>query len=57
MECLFYIDDVVTLGKDENECLERTQHVLERIYTDNWICSSSKSEFLLGIVEVLGHII
>jgi hypothetical protein len=52
-----YIDDVVVFGKDESECMERTKRVLERIYSDNLKCSSSKCEFLLRRVEVLGHVI
>lgn len=57
MECFVYIDDVVVFGKDGKECLERTQRVLERIFGDNLKCSSTKCEFLLRKVEVLGHVI
>ncbi len=56
-ECFVYIDDIIVFGETEQQCIERTRRVLDRIFEDGLKFGGSKCEFLMTRVEVLGYII
>lgn len=56
-ECFVYIDDIIVFGETEQECIERTKRVCDRVFGDGLKFGALKCEFLVTEVDVLGYII
>ena len=56
-ECFVYIDDIIIFGATEEECMQRTKNVLDRVFGDGLKLGGLKCEFLLTKVDVLGYVI
>ena len=56
-ECLVYIDDIIIPGVSVGQCLERIDHVFERLAAANLKLKPSKCDFFKRSVQFLGHIV
>ena len=54
-QCLVYLDDVISFGKDFESTLESLQAVMLRLRTHNLKLKAKKCEFFRTEVEYLGH--
>ena len=56
-ECLVYIDDIIIPGVSVGQCLERIDHVFERLAAANLKLKPSNYDFFKRSVQFLGHIV
>ncbi len=56
-QCFVYIDDIIIFGETEEECIQHTKNVLDRVFGDGLKLGALKCEFLLTKVDVLGYVI
>ena len=56
-ESLLYMDDIITPGKTVDECLERLEHVFQRLRLANLKLKPSKCIFFQRSVTFLGHVV
>ena len=56
-ESLLYMDDIITPGKTVDECLERLEHVFQRLRSANLKLKPSKCIFFQRSVTFLGHVV
>lgn len=54
-ECLIYLDDIISFGKDFRQCLERLSRVFDRLRQANLKLKPSKCHFFQTEVDFLGH--
>jgi len=56
-ESLLYMDDIITPGKTVDECLERLEHVFQRLRAAHLKLKPSKCVFFQKSAKCLGHIV
>ena len=56
-ECLVYMDDIIVAGDSISQCLERLEHVFQRLQGAGLKLKPSKCSFLQKTVQFLGHVV
>ena len=55
--CLAYLDDIIILGRDEQEHAANLDQVLTRLSEHNFFCNLAKCQFALTEIKYLGHLV
>ena len=55
--CLAYLDDIVVLGKTQQEHARNLDLVLSRLAQHNFFCNLDKCQFAMQEIKYLGHIV
>ena len=56
-ECLVYMDDIIVAGDSISQCLERLEHVFQRLQGAGLKLKPSKCSFFQKTVQFLGHVV
>ena len=56
-ECLVYMDDIIVAGDSISQCLERLEHVFQRLQEAGLKLKPSKCNFFQKEVHFLGHVV
>ena len=56
-ECLVFLDDIISFGKDFQEALTRLEHVFERLRSADLKMKPSKTHLFRSQVRFLGHLV
>ena len=56
-ECLVYMDDIIVAGSSIEQCLQRLDHVFERLQAAGLKLKPSKCSFFRKNVTFLGHVV
>ena len=57
VECLLYMDDIIVHGASVDICIERLEHVFQRLLDANLKLKPTKCSFFQKTVKFLGHIV
>ena len=57
VESLLYMDDIITPGESVDQCLERLEHVFQRLQDANLKLKPSKCSFFQKSASFLGHVV
>lgn len=56
-ECLVYVDDIIVMGKSIDQCVDRLEHVFDRLKEAGLTLKPSKCNFFKKSVSFLGHVV
>ena len=56
-ECLVYMDDIIVAGDSISQCLERLEHVFQRLQEAGLKLKPSKCNFFQKEVHFIGHVV